>query len=301
TTCANGGGGNGESSMDVDWALAVAREATFDQVVAHGASNHDFDLVYGYIVNKLGATVHVVTTSWGSCEQQMKGTQSLIIDEKLFAQAAAEGQHWFAASGDNGTDDCQNGTRKLSVDFPGSSPYVTSVGGTNVAAIRNGGNVTAWAGETVWQYSNSNGASGGGKSILFAKPSYQRALSPRDGVRDVPDVSALADDVNDGVWIAQGGHLQSGWGGTSEAAPQWAGLFAIVEQRRGNARIADPHARLYRLAATSSYKTFFHDIVSGTNAVRDGYGTFAGYRATTGYDLCTGLGSYIGAALVLAY
>jgi kumamolisin len=302
TSCGrNGGYGNGESSMDTDWSLGVAREATLHQVVAAGPSNHDFDLVYGFIVNHLGSTVHVVTTSWGVCERDIKGTASLSIDEKLFAQAVAEGQHWFASSGDNGTDDCLDGGTAVSVDFPGSSPYVMSVGGTNVRGKIRRGDVAAWRGETVWQESNSNGATGGGASILYPKPAYQRALTPNDGARDVPDVALIADDVNDGLWIVQGGQLQGDWGGTSESAPQWAGLMAIIEQRHHGGRVADPHTRLYQLAATKNYPLLFHDIVSGNNGVRDSYGSFPGYNAGPGFDLCTGLGSFIGAELVKAY
>ena len=292
---------NGESSLDVDWATAVAREATFHQVVAHGPSNHDFDLVYSFIVNKLGDTVHVVTTSWGVCERDIKGTSSLSIDEKLFAQAVTEGQHWFSASGDNGTDDCADGGTAISVDYPGSSRYVISVGGTNVSAQIKHGNVQSWTDETVWQQSNSDGASGGGMSILYAKPSYQKGVTPNDGARDVPDISSLSDPVNDGLWMAQGGQLQPDWGGTSEAAPQWAGLFAIIEQRYGNAKIADPHARLYQLASSRAYPKLFHDVTRGNNGFRDAYGTFRGYSAGPGFDLATGWGSFIAYPLVKAY
>lgn len=296
--------GNGESSLDVDWALSVAREATFHQVVASKPSNHQFDLVYDYIVNKLGSTVHVVTTSWGICEHDIQHSPSVTIDEKLFAQAAAEGQWWFAASGDNGTDDCDDGYHKVSVDFPGSSPYVVSVGGTNVKASIVAGNVVAWKGESTWQFSNSDGASGGGRSVLYPKPAYQKALTPNDGTRDVPDVSLIADNINDGLWMVDNGGVQGGNGGTSEAAPQWAGLLAIVEQRYANKRITDPHVRLYQLAGTKTYPSVMHDIRVGNNGVPPGvdpYGTFPGYNAGRGFDLATGLGSFIGAALVRAY
>jgi kumamolisin len=303
----------GESTLDLDSATSVARNVTFEQVVAKDPnSDSDFDETYSYIVNKLGSTVHVVTTSWGDCEYDMEGTASLTIDEDLFKQAIAEGQYWFSASGDNGTDDCEDGDPgkgKLSVDFPGSSPYVMSVGGTNVKAEISNGAVIKWEGETTWQYANSNGASGGGRSILYAKPSYQAKLTPKDGKRDVPDVAALSDDENDGLWTywSGGGGLQSGWGGTSEAAPQWSGIFALIEQRYRNEKIVDPHVRLYQLAAESSkeYATIFHDITSGNNGVpkaaEDPYGTFAGYNAAKGFDLTTGLGSYIGYPLVKAY
>lgn len=311
TSCGSGCD-NGESTLDADWATATARGATFHQVVAHTAGNGDFDDVYKYIVDSLGASVHVVTTSWGTCEHDMPRSE-VTLDDGYFKQAVAEGQWWFSASGDNGTDDCDDGsTTALSVDYPGSSPYVVSVGGTNVhASINAAGNVTKYGSETAWEYGNcsetdglsSNGAGGGGRSILYAKPSYQTGVTPADGRRDVPDVSLLADDVNDGLWIYQGG-LQGGNGGTSEAAPQWAGLLAIVEQHRANYKaVANPHVRLYQLAIKSR-KTYFHDVIGGNNGVPACAGdiaVFGGYNAVAGFDLASGLGSYIATPLVEAY
>ena len=304
---------NGESTLDVDWATATARGATFHQVVAHTTANNDFDDVYKYIVDKLGATTHVVTTSWGGCEQDTSHAE-LVLDNGYFKQAVAEGQWWFSAAGDNGTDDCEDGsTTANSVDFPGSSPYVISVGGTNVhATISASGNVTKYGSETAWEYGNcsendglsSNGAGGGGKSIVYAKPSYQKALTPKDGRRDVPDVSLLSDDVNDGLFIYQGG-LEGGNGGTSEAAPQWAGLLAIIEQYYFSyTGVVDPHVRLYALAASAERASYFHDVSGGNNGVPACAGdiaVFPGYTAAHGYDLATGLGSYIANPLVGAY
>jgi kumamolisin len=305
---------NGESTLDVDWATAVARGATFHQVVAHSTANSNFDDVYKYIVDSLGATTHVVTTSWGTCEQDMDRSE-LALDEGYFKQAVAEGQWWFSAAGDNGTDDCQdNTTLAVSVDYPGSSRYVISVGGTNVHATIDGtGKVTKYGSEAVWQYGgcagsytngvDSNGAGGGGRSVLYAKPSYQTALTPKDGRRDVPDVSLLSDDVNDGLFIYQGG-LSGGNGGTSEAAPQWAGLLAIVEQRRANYKsVVDPHVRLYQLALKSR-ASYFHDVLTGNNGVPACAGdiaVFPGYNAQPGFDLATGLGSFIARPLVGSY
>ncbi len=314
TTPIDGGistSGNGESTLDVDWATATARNVTFNQVVAHTTANNQFDDVYKYIVDTLGATTHVVTTSWGTCERDMSRSE-MALDNGYFKQAAAEGQWWFSAAGDNGTDDCEDGsTRSVSVDFPGSSPYVVSVGGTNLHATISGGNVTAYKNETVWAYGNcsysgggSNGAGGGGKSIIFTKPSYQNGLTPNDGWRDVPDVSLISDDVNDGLFVYQGG-IQGGNGGTSEAAPQWAGLLAIVEQKKGNYKnVMDPHVRLYQLYASSKRSSYFHDVVGGNNGVPSCAGdiaVFGGYNAVAGYDLASGIGSYIGASLVNGY
>lgn len=309
TSCGRGCG-NGESSLDVASATSVARGATFYQVVAHTASNHNFDLSYEFIVNKLATKVHVVTTSWGLCERDFNGTKSKKIDETLLAQAAAEGQFWFSASGDNGTDDCDNGGSAVSADFPGTSPYVISVGGTNVQGKTDGsGRVTAWAGESTWQYSNSDGASGGGRSIFYAKPSYQRGVTPNDGTRDVPDVALLADNQNDGVYLCDNGQIQSGWGGTSEAAPMWAAFLAIVEQSKikSGKTLVDPHLRLYALAKSNMYGNLFHDVLTGNNGVPEGHDpyyptkSFPGFNAGKGFDLATGWGSFNGAPLLAAY
>ncbi len=309
TSCGRGCD-NGESSLDVASATSVARGATFFQVVAHTSSNHNFDLSYEYIVNKLATKVHVVTTSWGLCEREFNGTKSKAIDEALMEQAAAQGQFWFSASGDNGTDDCDNGSSKISADFPGTSPYVISVGGTNVQGNTDGsGRVTSWAGESTWQYSNSDGASGGGQSIFFPKPPYQKDVTPNDGARDVPDVALLADNVNDGVYLCDNGNIQAGWGGTSEAAPMWAAFLAIVEQSKDKSgkTLVDPHVRLYALARTHRYGSLFHDIVAGNNGVPAGDDpyypskSFPGFNAGKGFDLTTGWGSFNGAPLLDAY
>jgi kumamolisin len=308
------GCGNGESSLDVDSATSTARDVTFNQVVGHTAANNDFDDVYKYIVDKLGTTTHVVTTSWGGCEADQDASEQT-LDNGYFKQAVAEGQWWFSAAGDNGTDDCGDGsTTAISVDFPGSSPYVISVGGTNVhATINSAGTITKYVSESVWQYGNcsetdgvsSNGAGGGGHSNSYTKPSYQTALTPKDARRDVPDVSLLSDDVNDGLFIADGGQLSGGNGGTSEAAPQWAALLAIVEQKKANYKnVVDPHVRLYQLAALSTHASYFHDVIGGNNDVpkcAQDIAVFGGYSAVAGFDRATGIGSYVGAALVNGY
>ena len=305
---------NGESTLDVDWATATARNANFTQVVAHSTANNEFDDVYKYIVDTLGATTHVVTTSWGTCEHD-SSTSEMNLDDGYFKQAVSEGQWWFSAAGDNGTDDCEDKvTKTQSIDYPGASPYVISVGGTNAIATIANNNITGYKTERAWAYgacvppyngAGSNGAGGGGRSIRYSKPSYQQALTPADGRRDVPDVSLLSDDINDGLWVYQGG-LYNGNGGTSEAAPQWAGLMAIVEQRKANFHnVIDPHVRLYQLAASANRASYFHDVIGGNNGVpacaKDKAGVFAGFSAVARYDLASGIGSYIGAALVNAY
>jgi subtilase family serine protease len=284
---------NGESTLDVEWIAAIAPDVTVDQVSPPNASDQSFDAMYSHIVNDM-STVHLVTTSWGICEQEMGS--DLKLEEGLFAQASTEGQWWLSAAGDDGSDDCQNGIQ--SVDFPGSSPFLVSAGGTEVTPLSTtGGKYGGWKSEVTWDVVG-DGAGGGGKSTLFAKPRFQNALTPADHVRDVPDVALMSDDFdhNGGYVVAFEGVWQNGWGGTSFAAPMWAGFLALAEQKH-HGTITKPLVRLYALANTAKYGTYFHDVASGCN----GFHKVQGYCAGHGYDLATGLGSFIGAGLEAAY
>jgi kumamolisin len=284
---------NGETTLDVEWISAIAPNATVDQVSPPQNTDKDFDIMYAYIVNQM-SFAHFVTTSWGSCERQMG--RHLGIDERLVEQAATEGQWWLAAAGDIGTDDCGSGVR--AVDFPGSSPYVVSVGGTEVTPASIGdGRYKGWKAEVTWEV-RGDGAGGGGASKVFPKPYFQEQLTPNDGARDVPDVSLMADDAdsNGGYFVFFRAEWRRGWGGTSFAAPEWAGFLALTAQSQGG-EIASPIQTLYRIAATPSYDSSFHDITKGCN----GFGHVLGYCATTGYDQASGLGSFVGVNLAAAF
>ncbi|HEY0798627.1 MAG TPA: S53 family peptidase [Candidatus Baltobacteraceae bacterium] len=306
---------NGETTIDVEYMAAVAPKVSIDQVTASSTSDSAFNKLYSYIVNKLSA-VHIVSTSWGDCEASYGS--SFNIDESDFQQASAEGQWWFAAAGDSGVDDCENGTK--GVDFPGSSPYVVSVGGTSVTpASSSGGNFTGWSKEVVWDdtlgcssvksCTASPGAGGGGVSTRFPMPSFQKALA-HGNMREVPDVALIASpcDAPSGDSLcdsgANGGYFQyfqgawqNGWGGTSFAAPEWSAFLALVAQKDGTTPITSPLTRLYALAGSPSYRNYFHDVTSGCNT----YDGVSGFCASSSYDTASGLGSFIGAPLEAAY
>jgi subtilase family serine protease len=294
---------SGETTLDVEWMAAVAPRVTIDQVTAANTSDAAFNKLYSYIVNRL-SSVHLISTSWGDCEAQYG--PSLRTDESLFEQAYSEGQFWLSAAGDTGVDDCGNGTR--GVDFPGSSPYVVSVGGSRVTPqSTRGGSYTGWKNEVVWDDTNGcgsvrscrkdgGGAGGGGASKVFTKPSFQVGLTPNDGKRDVPDVSFMADDEDDGGYSTYfRGSWMHGWGGTSFAAPQWTAFLALAEERNGS--IASPLVRLYALGGGSSYGSEFHDIISGCNT----YDGIQGFCAGPNYDRASGWGSFNGDSLWLTY
>jgi kumamolisin len=152
------------------------------------------------------------------------------------------------------------------------------VGGT-AAACSSGmipGNLACggYGAEIAW----SGSGGGGGQSAIFSKPGWQTGCNvPADGARDVPDVSLAADPNQYGNYVINNGF----WyivGGTSAAAPQWAGFFAELNQRYNSSGLGLPGGRIYALCGTSAY----HDITSGNNGA---------YSAGTGYDQTTGVGT----------
>jgi subtilase family serine protease len=320
------GPGSGEAALDIETLIGLAPNAHVlvyqgpdSNSGAPGSGPYD---TFSAIVNQDRA--RVVTVSWGQCEQAL-GLPSADAEDTLFEQAAVQGQSIIAASGDNGSEDCDenNGVPEpqLAVDDPASQPYVTGVGGTSLAAI--GPRPT----EVVW---NSDagpaddpfqpGAGGGGRSSVWPMPANQLdaspalhlapASSPGSGChrtsgfcRQVPDVSADADPATGYLiyWNGSGsvGGLPSGWqgiGGTSAGAPLWAALIALADASRScrGASIGFANPGLYR-AAGSAYANDFNDVISGNN---DFTGTSGGrFGAAPGYDMASGLGTPNAAAL----
>jgi kumamolisin len=258
-----------EIALDVEYAHGTAPGARILNYMAASTSFADFAVTYNRIVTDNPG--HVVTTSWGACEAGVSvATQQ--TNDNIFANANAVGQSWFAASGDNGSRDCSN---LLTVDHPANSPHVMGTGGTTPTC--SSGMTPAnpgcggYGSETGWS------GSGGGVSQLFARPAFQTGCGvPAGTQRLVPDV-ALESDTSPGNYVAEGGF----WyivGGTSGAAPQWAGLLAELNQKESGAGLGNPGARLYGLCGTSA----FHDVIAGSNG---------DYSAGPGYDLVTGIGS----------
>jgi kumamolisin len=201
-----------------------------------------------------------------------------------FSDAGALGVTVCAASGDGlASDGIADGAAH--VDFPASSPYVLGCGGTKIES-----SAGRLSGETVWN--SDGGGTGGGVSAIFQLPDYQDesnvpvSVSTHKVGRGVPDVASDA-DPNSGYRVVVDGQSQI-IGGTSAAAPLWAGLIALLNEARGTP-IGNPHAILY------ANPSAFRDIIQGNNRTGG-----LGYSAGPGWDPCTGLGSPNGAALVKA-
>jgi kumamolisin len=165
-----------------------------------------------------------------------------------------------------------------------SLPQMVNVGGTTLSTGADGG----WLGEQAWVDVPLSLGTSGGVSELFDLPTWQRdvadhvASQRNTGRRLTPDVSAVADPFT-GVRFILGGQPTIG-GGTSQAAPIWAGLAAVMNQylqSNGGRRLGDLNPLLYRIAAGARLPAF-RDVTLGGNAVDD---------AAPGYDLVTGLGT----------
>ena len=175
--------------------------------------------------------------------------------------------------------------------YPADDAWVTSVGGTDLTTNGAGG---TWKSETAW-----TPYSGGGISPNhIAIPSYQTtggvittANKGSKTYRNSPDVAAEGNTDN---YICYDGTCEGGWGGTSFAAPRWAGYVALVNQQSVSLTgktVGFINPTIYTLGLGSSYGANFHDITSGNNRT---------YSAVKGYDLVTGWGSPNGTGLITA-
>jgi subtilase family serine protease len=206
--------------------------------------------------------------------------------DPYFEKMAAQGQSFFAASGDNSTWSSSNEA------WPADDANIVSVGGTDLITASAGG---AWQSETGWP------DSGGGISPdNIPIPSWQQlsgVINSSNGgsttYRNGPDVSANA-NFTFYVCADQTACTANEYGGTSFAAPMWAGYIALLNQQlaaNGQPAIGFINPTIYAQNVTSSYGADFHDITSGTSG---------SYSAVAGYDLVTGWGSPNGAGLIQA-
>lgn len=288
----DGSAGQGaiEVELDIEVVAAMAPKAT--QVVYEGPNTtQGVNDTYNKIVTDNKA--QVTTISWGECETA-SGAAELQTLDTIFKQGAAQGIAMFAASGDSGAYDCND--TNLAIDSPAGDPYITGVGGTNLQ-VSNGayGSESVWSNPSDTQRSPEGSGGGGGLSNTFKEPSWQTGPGVQNqysnGNREVPDVSADADPATGySVYctVSAAGCSSSGWivvGGTSAAAPFWAGSTASINeylQKQGKPRVGFANPVLYSLASAQQPFAPFHDVSSGNNLF---------YPATANYDLASGLGS----------
>jgi subtilase family serine protease len=305
----------GESTLDLEVLDAAAPGLKAVDVYESRASAVDVLHSLTAPLNS-GRKPDVISASLGSCEPatlDTVGTSGLRAAEGSLALAAASGISVLASSGDDGSSGCVTAKGQplagLAVSYPASSPFVTGVGGTNVAL--NAGNQLT--NQIVWNDSPVVvAAGGGGLSGLFRRPSYQKSfVAPNH--RAVPDVSMLA-DPSPGYEIyctVKGDCINSQhsspWvevGGTSAASPLLAGGLALVDEDlrlhgRQDVGLANP--LLYKIAHSPESPNVLSDVISNDNDLGASITgkPFGCCTATAGYDYASGLGSVNLAGLAL--
>lgn len=281
----------GEATMDLEVIHALAPNAR--TVLVNAGSTVQGDGGYEKIAQMMDSVqrqfpgaVWSLSIGWG-CEKLLTAADLAPIRSTLVA-AHKTGTAAFDASGDLAGLDCKSGQDwsappgddDVGLDAVASLPEMTDVGGTTLSTDHNG----AWGAEQVWFDPAVIHGTGGGISALFGRPYWQEDLTSTRGAgqRLTPDIAAVSDPFT-GVKIVFNQRVAAG-GGTSQAAPIWAGLAAVMNQylvAHGGQPLGDVNPLLYRVA-TRARLPVFHDVTLGGNAVDN---------AGPGYDLVTGLGT----------
>jgi uncharacterized protein (TIGR03437 family) len=292
-----------EADLDLEWAGAIARNATLIYVFGASADGSAF-----FAIDQDLAPI--VSESFGICEAEAQSAASQYEAEAKKGNAL--GITWIVASGDSGAAACDYdatvASNGLAVSFPASVPEITAVGGTEFneaggnywssANGANGGSALDYIPEIAWNDTLLNGslaATGGGVSSLYPKPSWQTGPGiPTDGQRDVPDLALAGSNDHDPYNIITSGQSVL-VGGTSAATPVFAAMVALLNQHLHENGAGNINPTLYGLAMSSP--AMFHDVIDNNNVVPCEPGTpncvtgEFGYNAGIRYDLTTGLGS----------
>ncbi len=293
--------GDYEITQDIETAATIAQGATI--AVYCTVSNEDGWLAFlkAALFPAAGQPApSVLSSSWFISAADNSGSVGSGVQDTLsamFAKAAPLGVSIFIALGDSGADSGL-GDGKCHVQYPGSDPWVTSVGGTVIGNIVSGPPTTF--DEWVWSEEPSSGATDGGVSDYFSTPAYQTdaGVSPTSKNdskvrRGVPDIAG-----NSAGGSAYSGLIIGGSGfsyyGTSCAAPLYAGLAAALNQALGEP-IGFLNPTLYAFGASVC-----RDVTTGNNNSNDG-SSAPYYTAGAGWDACTGWGSINGNALLQVF
>lgn len=292
----------GETEMDLEVVheIAPAAKLVLYNLDTHAFTSYaqaisaQFDLQNRMVTDNPGA---VISQSWGYCEKLYNQAEADAL-KNVYDHADALGESVFVSTGDNAAYECLRPAKKgtppspdtLAVPLPAAVPGVTAVGGTRISVAANGG----WYNETVWEQPAEVNGTGGGVTAYFPRPSWQQGpgvqnsqYNPQDR-REIPDVSADADPASGAAIYSSEGQSGGQWsagGGTSQSAPIWAGITALLNQylqSKGLHAAGFLNPALYQIAARASSYQAFHDITMGTNLH---------YPATPGYDMASGLGT----------
>jgi uncharacterized repeat protein (TIGR01451 family) len=290
------GANNDEVCLDIEMVISMA--PALSKVVVY--EGDPFNFHPNDVLNAIATanSARQISCSWG-----WTGGPTATTDE-IFQQMALQGQSFFVSSGDSDAYQAGAVDNPFGDGTPADSPYVTSVGGTTLTMNGTG---ASYASETVWNWdveygTNADGiGSSGGISSFYSIPSWQTNINmtvPKGSAafRNFPDVALTGDNV----FVVSSGGGYGIFGGTSCAAPLWAGFTALVNQQatnNGHASVGFLSPTLYAIAAGTNYANCFHDTTTGNNEWSGSPNLFS---AAPGYDLCTGLGTPNGTNLINA-
>ena len=277
----SGNGGEIEVSLDIEMAVSMA--PGLSKIILYEAPlNTPFEILLNQmaqddVANQLG------------CSWFLPNATSNTLADQIFEQMDAQGQSFLNASGDS---DAYTGL----IGFPCDNPYITQVGGTQLDTTGPGGSRVS---ETAWNRYDGVGT-GGGISTQYPIPAWQTGIDMTASqgsmtMRNVPDVAMVAEAV---YVHANGTDLTVG--GTSAAAPLWAGFTALVNQQAANLKqppVGFLNPLLAALANQPVYSSVFYDITTGNNTNSSSPNEFF---AVAGYDLCAGWGVPAGQSLINA-
>ena len=289
------GDAEAEACADIEMALAMATNLA--AVVVFEAPY--ISTTFNDVLNAMTASNQIkqLSSSWALPVGPSQTT------DQIFQQMGAQGQSFFQASGDGDA-------WTSPIWAPADSPNITVVGGTTLTTAARG---AGYVSEQVWNVGNQGAAlghngstndywgSGGGVSTSYAIPYWQTNVNMTTNLgsttrRNIPDVALTANNI----YITHGSGSNSVVGGTSCAAPLWAGFMALVNQQAadlGHASAGFINPAIYALGESTNYQACFNDITVGSN-------TWSGspdlYYAVPGYDLCTGWGTPAGTNLINA-
>lgn len=286
------GGGNVETSLDIEMAIAMAPGLSAVYVYETGSAAN-----YTAMLSRMQSDnfSRQLSSSWSI---NFAGNPHAYIApdptvESIFQLMAAQGQSFFQASGDF---DAWTNSGAVYFPWPMDSINITLVGGTTLSTA---GPCGARSSEVVWNWGGGTGSSGG-ISTYYNIPWWQQSTpmgSPlgSGSKRNIPDVALTAD----GIYVtANNGGSYTGVGGTSCAAPLWAGFMALVNQQAmgaGRAPVGFLNPSAYIIGNSASFLNAFNDVTAGNNYWA---ASPTHFPAVAGYDLCTGWGTPKGQTLI---
>ena len=280
-----------ETTLDVEYAHAMAPGAKILLVETPTAEVEgvtgfpEIVAAENYVINH--GLADVISQSFGATEDTFPSKQSLLDLRSAYINAAKHGVTVLGSSGDTGVTNYNSDGSALYPypvnSWPSSDPLVTSIGGTQLHLDAAGNKITP---DVVWN--DGYGAGGGGDSHVFSRPAFQNGVRSVVGAqRGTPDISMSA-AVDGGAifyYTFQPGRV--GWhivGGTSEAAPLFAGVVALTAQLAHH-KLGNINSALYLLNAL--HASGLVDVTSGDIS----FGGVTGPAAAPGYDMATGVGT----------